>query len=79
MLSLHIIASICSITVHVRLDEVCVGLGVGVVGRFQGVVEWLHCRSIKGSVVIIAESVSVTSRLHYLVSFVPAFAARLIE
>lgn len=41
--------------------------------------EQLHCRSIKGSVVITAEAVSVTSRLHYLVSFVPAFAACLIE
>lgn len=52
---------------------------VSVVGRVMGVGEQLHCRSIKGSVVITAEAVSVTSRLHYLVSFVPAFAARLIE
>lgn len=50
-----------------------------VVARVLRVAERLHCRSIKGSVVITAESVSVTSRLHYLVSFVPAFAARLIE
>lgn len=41
--------------------------------------EQLHYRSIKGSVVITAEAVSLTSRLHYLVSFVPAFAERLIE
>lgn len=40
---------------------------------------WTRCRSIKGSVVITAEAVSVTSRLHYLVSFVPGFGARLIE
>lgn len=33
----------------------------------------------QGSVVITAEAVSVTSRLHYLVSFVAVFAALLIE
>ena len=44
-----------------------------------GVGEQLYCRSIKGSVVITAEAVSVTSRLHYLVSFVPALAVCLIE
>lgn len=52
---------------------------VYVLGVVMGVGEQLHCRSIKGSVVITAEAVSVTSRLHYLVSFVPSFAARLIE
>lgn len=59
--------------VHVCLEEVCVFRWHE--GRWGQ--EW--CRSIKGSVVITAEAVSVTSRLHYLVSFVPGFAARLIE
>lgn len=62
--------------VHVPLAEVCVCVCWG---GADGVGEQLHCRSIKGSVVITAEAVSVTSRLHYLVSFVPAFTARLIE
>lgn len=55
------------------------GGGGGGGGACWGRGEQLHYRSIKGSVVITAEAVSLTSRLHYLVSFVAASAERLIE
>lgn len=56
----------------------CVRVGVEEV-HAGGRGERLHYRSIKGSVVITAEAVSLTSRLHYLVSFVSASPERLIE